>query len=465
MPPGLTTPLVVEFPPLVPQYQSKSLMEKYSVRVQKGDMAESADAARAVSEKLKTESERRRGRAASCGGGWRCRGRDPCGPPRSARARHDVTHRTAPRAFAPAADPGAELILKAQIHAGGRGKGVFTSGFKGGVHICTEAGEVAEKTSKMIGEYLVTKQTADEGQLVQKVLINEGITIDAEYYFAILMDRAYGGPVIVASTEGGMDIEEVAESNPSAILKEPVSIATGLSEEQALDLAGRLGFDDDVKAKAAAQFRALYDLFIGTDATQVEINPLAVGAVPGAGEDRHVFAVDAKLNFDDNAAYRQDAVFAMRDKSMEDARDVAAEEAGLNYIGLDGSIGCLVNGAGLAMATMDIVKLHGGSPANFLDVGGGATAEQVSTAFRIITSDDKVKALLVNIFGGIMKCDTIAEGIVAAAKDVGLKLPLIVRLEGTNVELGKKILQDSGIAVITADDLDDAAKKAVSAVV
>jgi succinyl-CoA synthetase beta subunit len=389
-------------------------MEKYNVRVQKGAMAGDADAAIKAATWLKEEN------------------------------------------------PGAELILKAQIHAGGRGKGVFKSGFRGGVHICTEAAEVAEKTSKMLGQFLVTKQTGEEGQQVNKVLINEGITIDSEYYFAILMDRAYGGPVIVASTEGGMDIEEVAETNPAAIIKEPVSIATGLSKEQAEALAGKLGFEGDLQTKAAAQFMALYAMFIGTDATQVEINPLAVGAVPGAGEERHVFAVDAKLNFDDNASYRQGPIFEMRDKSMEDARDIAAEEAGLNYIGLDGSIGCLVNGAGLAMATMDIVKLHGGSPANFLDVGGGATAEQVAQAFRIITSDTSVKALLVNIFGGIMKCDTIAEGIVTAAKEVGLKVPLVVRLEGTNVEAGKRILQESGIAVITADDLDDAAKKAVA---
>ena len=363
-----------------------------------------------------------------------------------------------------AADPGAELIVKAQIHAGGRGKGTFTNGFKGGVHICTDAATASEKAEGMIGGFLVTKQTGPEGQLVSKILINEGITIDSEYYFAILMDRAYGGPVIVASTEGGMDIEEVAEKNPSAIIKEPVDIATGLLEAQSEAVAAKLGFEGDMKAKAAKQFRALYDLFIGSDATQVEINPLAIGAIPGAGEERHVFAVDAKLNFDDNAAYRQKDIFAMRDIHMEDPRDWEAEKAGLNYIGLDGSIGCLVNGAGLAMATMDIVKLHGGSPANFLDVGGGATADQVATAFRLITSDPNVKGLLVNIFGGIMKCDTIAEGIVAAAKEVGLKVPLVVRLEGTNVEAGKQILRDSGVALITADDLDDAAAKAVKAV-
>jgi succinyl-CoA synthetase beta subunit len=332
------------------------------------------------------------------------------------------------------------------------------------VHICETPEDAKDKASKMMGEFLVTKQTGPDGQLCKKVLINEGIIIDKEYYFAILMDRSFGGPVIVASTEGGMDIEEVAEKNPSAILKEAVPITTGLTEKQASGFAKKLGFKGDLEKAAAKQFMSLYEMFIGSDATQVEINPLAIGRVPGKGDASHVFAVDAKLNFDDNAAFRQKAIFSQRDKSMEDPRDVAAEEAGLNYIGLDGNIGCLVNGAGLAMATMDIVKLHGGNPANFLDVGGGATAEQVATAFRIITSDSNVKALLVNIFGGIMKCDTIATGIVTAAKEVGLKIPLIVRLEGTNVEMGKQILRDSGIAVTTANDLDDAAKKAVASV-
>ncbi|RYY35346.1 hypothetical protein EON62_02555 [archaeon] len=226
-------------------------------------------------------------------------------------------------------------------------------------------------------------------------------------------------------------------------------------------LAEKLQFKGDLVDKAVAQFKSLYKLFIGTDATQVEINPLAVGSVPGGASDL-VFAVDAKLNFDDNAAFRQSAVYSMRDKSMEDPRDVAAEEAGLNYIGLDGNIGCMVNGAGLAMATMDIIKLHGGAPANFLDVGGGATADQVTRAFKILTSDPKVEAILVNIFGGIMKCDTIATGILQAAKEVNLTVPLVVRLEGTNVELGKKLLQNGGIKLVTADDLDDAAKKAVA---
>jgi len=301
------------------------------------------------------------------------------------------------------ANPKAELILKAQIHAGGRGKGTFTNGFKGGVKVCSTAAEVKELAGKMLGSKLVTKQTGPEGQLCSKVLVNEGITIDKEYYFAILMDRKYGGPVLVASTQGGMDIEEVAEKSPDAIVTEPVNIVSGLGDAQANALAAKLGFKGTLAAGAAHQFKSLYKLFSASDATQVEINPLAVGRVPGRPDSEAVFAVDAKLNFDDNAAFRQQAVFSERDKSMEDPRDVAAEEAGLNYVGLDGSIGCMVNGAGLAMATMDIIKLHGGSPANFLDVGGGATAAQVATALKILTSDPNVKAILVNIFGGIMR--------------------------------------------------------------
>ena len=241
-----------------------------------------------------------------------------------------------------------------------------------------------------------------------------------------------------------------------------MNITEGLTDATARRLAARLGLAGPLADSAVAQFRSLYALFIATDATQVEINPLAEGSVPGTAGGTRMFAVDAKLNFDDNAAFRHADIYAQRDKSMEDSRDVAAEEAGLNYIGLDGSIGCMVNGAGLAMATMDIIKLHGGAPANFLDVGGGATAAQVTAAFKILTSDPAVKAILVNIFGGIMKCDTIAQGIITAAKEVQLSVPLVVRLEGTNVELGKKMLRESGIAIVTADDLDDAAKKAVA---
>lgn len=397
------------------EYQSKDLMEKYNVQVQKGRVAHDVDEAREVAHWIKTDN------------------------------------------------PEAELIVKAQIHAGGRGKGTFTNGFQGGVKICTDADEAAAMAEKMFGNSLVTKQTGPDGQMVAKVLINEGITIEDELYFAILMDRAYNGPVIVASTEGGMDIEEVAESNPDAIVKVPVDIETGLQAADAEALADKLGFTGKTKELAVKQFHALYELFIGSDATQVEINPLAIGSVPG-GASGLVFAVDAKLNFDDNATFRQKDIFALRDTTMEDPRDVAADEVGLNYIGLDGSIGCLVNGAGLAMATMDIIKLHGGSPANFLDVGGGATAQQVTEAFKILTSDPNVKGILVNIFGGIMKCDTIAEGIVEAARTIKLEVPLVVRLEGTNVELGDEIIRNSGLPITVADDLDDAAKKAVASI-
>lgn len=325
--------------------------------------------------------------------------------------------------------------------------------------------QVSEMSAKMLGNTLVTKQTGEEGQLCSSVLINEGVDIKRELYFALLMDRAAHGPVVVASTQGGMDIEDVAENSPEAIIKVPVDISKGMSVEQSEGIAGDLGFEGELKTGAGKQFRALYDMFIGTDATQVEINPLAVASTSGIdGAKDEVICVDAKLNFDDNAAYRQKDIFAMRDTSMEDPRDVAAEKAGLNYIGLDGNIGCMVNGAGLAMATMDIIKLHGAAPANFLDVGGGATVEQVTTAFKLLTSDSNVKALLVNVFGGVVRCDVISEGIVTAAKEVGLSIPLIVRLEGTNVEKGKEILLQSGLDITTANDLDDAAKKAVAAV-
>jgi succinyl-CoA synthetase beta subunit len=395
------------------EYQSKDLMEKFGVQVQKGKMASSAKEAGQIAKWIR------------------------------------------------AGNPNAELILKAQIHAGGRGKGTFDNGFKGGVKVCSTVEQVEEYASKMLGSKLVTKQTGPSGQLCSKVLVNEGITIERELYFAILMDRASNGPVLVASTQGGMDIEEVAEKSPHAIVKVPVDIKLGLQDNDARMLAQKLGFTGELVDKSVKQFKSLYTLFMATDATQVEINPLAVGSIPGGAKDL-VFAVDAKLNFDDNASFRQTDIYSLRDKSMEDARDVAAEEAGLNYIGLDGNIGCLVNGAGLAMATMDIIKLHGGSPANFLDVGGGATADQVTKAFKILTSDPNVKAILVNIFGGIMKCDTIATGIIQAAKEVQLNIPLVVRLEGTNVEKGKDLLKGSGIKVTTALDLDDAAKKAVA---
>lgn len=297
-------------------------------------------------------------------------------------------------------NPNAELILKAQIHAGGRGKGTFTDGFKGGVKICKTPEEVEAFAKKMLGNTLVTIQTGPAGQICNTVLVNEGISIASEKYFAILMDRKYNGPVLVGSAKGGMDIEGVAHDTPDAIIKEPVDINTGITPEQTLRLAKALGFKAANIPAAQKNMEALYKLFISTDATQVEINPLAEGKYSNEGET--VFCVDAKLNFDDNASFRHKEIYAMRDKSMEDPRDVRAEEAGLNFVGLDGNIGCLVNGAGLAMATMDIIQLKGGKPANFLDVGGGATPQMVTEAFRILTSDPKVKGILVNIFGGIM---------------------------------------------------------------
>jgi len=394
------------------EYQSKELMEKYDVRVQKGYLAETPEEAAAVANKLVDMNVE-------------------------------------------------DLILKAQIHAGGRGKGVFDNGFKGGVKVCfgaDRAEQVTKYSKSMFGANLITKQTGPEGQPVNKVLIHEGINFDRELYFAILMDRAHGGPVIVASRQGGMDIEEVAEKDPEAIFTQAIDITKGIQAEQTERIGQLLGFEGEQLKDAQVQMTNLYELFVGCDATQVEINPLV------QTKEGLVYCVDAKINFDDNAEFRQKDIYAGRDTAMEDEREVEASKSDLNYIGLDGEIGCMVNGAGLAMATMDIIQLNGGSPANFLDVGGGATAKQVEEAFRIITGDTRVKALLVNIFGGIMKCDIIAEGIVNAAKNLELKVPLIVRLEGTNVAEGIKILEESGLPIITALNLDEAAKKAVAAV-
>jgi len=346
-----------------------------------------------------------------------------------------------------------EYVIKAQIHAGGRGKGTFDNGFKGGVHLTTDPSKAAELTQQMLGHKLVTKQTTKEGVLVNKVMIAESLNFKKEFYFAILMDRGTQGPVVVASPQGGMDIEEVAEKTPDLIFKEPVDFHKGLLPEQAHKLAGKLGFKD--LQGASEQMQKLYKMFIATDATQIEINPFV------ETDKGKVYCVDAKINIDDNAGFRQKDMFDNRDTSEDDPREVAASKFDLNYIGMDGSIGCMVNGAGLAMATMDIIKLYNGSPANFLDVGGGAKASQITQAFKIISGDPKVKAILVNIFGGIMKCDVIAEGIVEALKQIKIDQPLVVRLSGTNVELGKDILKKSGFPIITADDLDDAAQKAV----
>ncbi|CAO3643289.1 unnamed protein product [Cunninghamella echinulata] len=349
-----------------------------------------------------------------------------------------------------------DLVIKAQVLAGGRGKGHFDNGYKGGVKLFSTPEEAKALASKMLGHRLITKQTGAEGKPCDAVFICERKYARNEYYFAILMDRQAAGPVIVASSEGGMDIETVAKENPDAIVKLPIDINKGLSHEDAKALAKKIGISDVAQDDAADTFMNLYKLFTERDATQVEINPLSETS------DHQILCMDAKLNFDDNADFRQKDVFELRDFSQEDSREIAAAKYHLNYIGLDGSIGCLVNGAGLAMATMDIIQLHGGKPANFLDVGGGATPEAVKAAFEIITSDPHVTSAFVNIFGGIMRCDVIAEGIIAAAKDLDIKIPLVVRLKGTKVDEAKKLIADSGLRIFAVDDLDTAAKKAVN---
>jgi succinyl-CoA synthetase beta subunit len=350
-----------------------------------------------------------------------------------------------------------DVVVKAQIHAGGRGKGRFTNGFKGGVHVRKTPAEVRDVAANMLGQVLVTHQTGPAGRKVNKVLIGESADIDREIYFAVLLDRATAAPVIVASMEGGVEIEAVAANAPEKITREPIDPLAGLQPFQTRKLAKQLGFESSQLKSASKLFEGLYRTFVAYDCSMVEVNPLVVTT---SGD---VLALDAKFNFDDNALYRHPEIAAMRDIAEEDPREVEASKHGLNYIGLDGSIACLVNGAGLAMATMDIIKFYGGEPANFLDVGGGATEEQVTEAFKILIADKKVKAILVNIFGGIMKCDVIAQGIINAAKTVKLSVPLVVRLEGTNVEAGKNLIADSGLAVIAADDLGDAAQKAVRA--
>ena len=350
-----------------------------------------------------------------------------------------------------------EIVVKAQIHAGGRGKGVFKNGFKGGVHIRRTPEEVREVAAKMLGQVLVTHQTGPAGRVVNKVLVAQSAEIVREIYFAILLDRETAAPLIVASSEGGVEIETVAAKSPEKIIREAIDPLAGLQPFQTRKLAKQLGFDSSQLKSASKLFEGLYRTFVAFDCSMIEVNPLVVTTKGG------VLALDAKFNFDDNALYRHPDIAALRDVAEEDPREVEASKHGLNYIGLDGNIACLVNGAGLAMATMDIIKFYGGEPANFLDVGGGATEEQVTEAFKILIADKKVKAILVNIFGGIMKCDIIAQGIINAAKTVKLSVPLVVRLEGTNVERGKQLLKESGVALIAADDLADAAQKAVTA--
>lgn len=350
-----------------------------------------------------------------------------------------------------------EYVVKAQILAGGRGKGVFSNGFKGGVKLTTDPDAVVDYVDKMIGQNLVTKQTPPEGVKVKKVMIAEALNIISEKYFAILLDWNTNGPLIVGSKQGGMDIEEVAKNSPDAIFKEPVDIMTGITKEQTLKIAEQLGFKDEKLTLAADQIRKLYKMFVDVDATQIEVNPL------GETDDGRVVCFDAKMNFDDNAEYRQGDIFAMDDLSETDPREVEAQLHHLNYIGLEGNIGCLVNGAGLAMATMDMVKLHGGEPANFLDVGGGVTEAQVYNAFHLLTSDAHVKAILVNVFAGIVNCNNMANGIIKAYKEAHISCPMVVRLEGNNAKSAMKILQESGLPIIVASDFNDAAKKVVEA--
>ena len=353
---------------------------------------------------------------------------------------------------------GKSIVVKAQIHAGGRGKGVFKNGFKGGVHLCDSPEKAAEFAKSMLGEVLVTHQTGEAGKLVNKVLIAEGVDIKKEYYIAILMDRETKAPVIIASTEGGVDIEHVAEHHPEKIIHMGVHPLAGLQSYQVRTLAAQLGFKGDQAKQFGVLLNNVYKLFLGADCSQVEINPLV------ETPDGRILALDAKFNFDDNALYRHPEIVAMRDTSEEDPREVAASDYNLNYIGLDGNIACLVNGAGLAMATMDIIQHFGGSPANFLDVGGGASKDQVIAAFKIILGDANVKGILVNIFGGIMDCDIIAQGIVAAAKEVGLQLPLVVRLEGNNVAAGLATLNASGLKITSATSMAEGAQKIVAEV-
>jgi succinyl-CoA synthetase beta subunit len=342
-------------------------------------------------------------------------------------------------------------VVKAQIHAGGRGKA-------GGVKVVKSIAEVTREAERMLGSVLVTHQTGPHGRQVRRVYIEEGSAIEREYYLSALVDRSTSRVAFVASTEGGMDIEEVAHNTPDKIVSFSVDPATGFMPHHARRVARVLDFNREQTKQAEEMLPRLYQAFLAKDMSLLEINPLVVT------KSGQLICLDAKIAFDDNALYRHADVMALRDINEEDEKEIEASRHDLNYVALDGTIGCMVNGAGLAMATMDIIKLYGETPANFLDVGGSATKEKVAAAFKIITSDHNVKGILINIFGGIMKCDVIAEGVVAAVRDVGLRVPLVVRLEGTNVELGKKIIAQSNLDVTSADDLDDAAQKIVAAV-
>ncbi len=356
--------------------------------------------------------------------------------------------------------PGPVYVVKSQIHAGGRGAGRFAEDpdGKGGVRLARSPEEVREAAAAMLGHTLVTKQTGPHGRRVQRLYIEAGCDIARELYLSLLVDRATSRVLVMASTEGGMEIEEVAEHHPEKILRAPVDPATGISGFHARKLAAGLGLTGRQVGIFARFLSAMYTAFVGLDCAIVEINPLVVTR---SGD---IVALDAKVSFDDNALYRHADIEALRDEAEEDPKELEANKHQLSYVALDGEIGCMVNGAGLAMATMDIIKLYGAAPANFLDVGGGATREKVTAAFKIILSDPNVKGILVNIFGGIMRCDVVAEGVIAAARELAVTVPLVVRLEGTNVELGKKIMAESGLAIIPADNLADAADKVTRAV-
>ncbi len=379
------------------EYQAKSILARYGVRIPRGEVVPDAAGARKVAEQL-----------------------------------------------------GGQVVVKAQIHAGGRGKG-------GGVKLAKTPEETEKVAAEMIGMKLVTHQTGPEGRIVEKVLIEEGLDIRDELYLGLVIDRGAGGPVLMASTEGGMDIEEVAAKTPELILKEYIEPGMGLQPFQARKLAFGLGLAPSLASDTARFMIALYRAFEDTDASLAEINPFLVTA------DDMVYALDAKMNFDDNALHRHADIKELRDLNEEEPLEIEASKYGLNYIKLDGNVACMVNGAGLAMATMDIIKLAGGNPANFLDVGGGASAEQVENAFRILVSDENVQAVLINIFGGIMRGDIVAAGVVEACKKIGVNVPVVVRLEGTNVEKGQEILRSSGLNFIVADGMKDAAEKVVRA--
>jgi succinyl-CoA synthetase beta subunit len=382
----------------VHEYQAKSILARYGVAVPRGEVTDSPAQAREIAKRL-----------------------------------------------------GGRVVVKAQIHAGGRGKG-------GGVQLANDPGQAHDLARKILGMTLVTPQTGPAGRLVQKVLVEEALDIARELYLGVTLDRSRGLPVVMASLSGGMEIEEVAAKDPNAILREAIDPAAGMFPFQARKLAFALGLSGESFQKGVALMQALFEAYVETDASLAEVNPLLVT------KQGDVLALDAKMTFDDNALFRHPDIKEMRDLFEEDPLEVEASRFGLNYIKLDGNVGCMVNGAGLAMATMDLVKLAGGEPANFLDVGGGANEEQVKNAFRIILSDKNVKGVLINIFGGIMRCDIIAKGVVAAVREMGLAIPVVVRLEGTNVDQGKAILRESGLKITPADGLADAAQKVVEAV-